>query len=93
MPNTIYNLGNGGHGDKRDVRGDRRMALDTSPGHTPVPVGELALAGSHQHDVIDLVFNAEGVLGGGFILRARIRAHVGVLQPHLCCQAVHGVKG
>lgn len=79
-------------GGQRDVRGDG-MAVDTSPGHTPVPVGELALAGSHQHDVIDLVFNAEGVLGGGFILRARIRAHVGVLQPHLRCQAVHGVKG
>lgn len=71
--------GNGGHGGKRDVRGDGGMALDPSPGHTPVPVGELALAGSHQHDVIDLVFNAEGVLRGGLILGARIRAHVGVL--------------
>lgn len=69
------------------------MALDTSPGHAPVPVGELALAGSHQHNVIDLVFNAEGVLRGGLILGARIRAHVGVLQPHLRCQTVHGVKG
>lgn len=38
------------------------MIPDTSPGHTPVPVGELALTGSHQYDVIDLVFNAERVL-------------------------------
>lgn len=36
--------------------------LDSSFGHAPVPVGELALTGSHQNDVIDLVFNAEGVL-------------------------------
>lgn len=52
------------------MRGDGGMALDTSPGHAPVPVGELALAGSHQHNVIDLVFNAEGVLRGGLILGA-----------------------
>lgn len=69
------------------------MAQDASPGDAPVPVGELALTGSHQDDVVDLIFNAEGVLGGGLVLGARIRAHVRMLEPHLSCQAVHGVKG
>lgn len=47
---------------QREMREQGNMALDTSPGHAPVPVGELALTGSHQYDVVDLVFNAEGVL-------------------------------
>lgn len=47
---------------KREGREHGSLAQDASLGHAPVPVGELALAGSHQHDVIDLVFDAEGVL-------------------------------
>lgn len=35
--------------------------LETS-GNTPVPVGELALAGGHEQDVVNLVLNVEGVL-------------------------------
>lgn len=62
-------------------------------GTAPVPGGELALVGSHQQDVVNLVLDAEGVLRGGLILRARVRAHVGVLQPHLGGQAIHGVEG
>ena len=33
-----------------------------APGAAPVPVGELALAGGHQQDVVNLILNAEGVL-------------------------------
>lgn len=47
---------------QRETRGQGNMAPDASPGHSPVPVGELALTGSHQYEVVDLVFNAEGVL-------------------------------
>lgn len=64
-----------------------------APGAAPVPVGELALAGGHQQDVVNLILDAEGVLRGGLILGARVGAHVGVLQPHLGGQAIHGVKG
>lgn len=54
-------------------------------GTAPVPVGELALVGGHQQDVVNLILDAEGVLRDGLILGARVRAHEGVLQPHLGC--------
>ena len=63
------------------------------PGAAPVPVGELALAGGRQQDVVNLILDAEGVRRGGLVLGARVGAHVGVLQPHLGGQAIHGVKG
>lgn len=66
---------------------------DSRAGTAPVPVGELALVGSHQQDVVNLILYAEGVLRGGLVLGASVRAHVGMLQPHLGGQAIHGVKG
>lgn len=56
-----------------------------APETAPVPVRQLAVVGGHQHNVVNFILDAEGVLRDGLVFRAGVWAHVGMLQPHLSC--------